>query len=49
MLVIGLYRNEVMRLFLFSGIYYEKRWEQNIDDFYKEMNIVKLTDHILSK
>ncbi|XP_045455612.1 ubiquinone biosynthesis protein COQ4 homolog, mitochondrial [Melitaea cinxia] len=32
-----------------QGIYYEKRWEQNIDDFYKEMNIVKLTDHILSK
>ncbi|XP_026764349.1 ubiquinone biosynthesis protein COQ4 homolog, mitochondrial isoform X1 [Galleria mellonella] len=26
----------------FQGIYFEKRWEQNIDDFHKEMNIVRL-------
>ncbi|XP_072936239.1 ubiquinone biosynthesis protein COQ4 homolog, mitochondrial [Epargyreus clarus] len=25
-----------------QGIYYEKRWEQDIDDFHKEMNIVTL-------
>ncbi|CAH2100095.1 unnamed protein product [Euphydryas editha] len=27
-----------------QGIYYEKRWEQNIVDFHKEMNIVRLTE-----
>ncbi|XP_050359147.1 ubiquinone biosynthesis protein COQ4 homolog, mitochondrial [Nymphalis io] len=27
-----------------QGIYYEKRWEQNINDFHKEMNIFKLTE-----
>ncbi|XP_049887209.1 ubiquinone biosynthesis protein COQ4 homolog, mitochondrial [Pectinophora gossypiella] len=25
-----------------QGIYYEKRWEQDIDEFHKEMNIVRL-------
>ncbi|XP_059047448.1 ubiquinone biosynthesis protein COQ4 homolog, mitochondrial [Achroia grisella] len=25
-----------------QGIYFEKRWEQNIEDFHKEMNIVRL-------
>ncbi|CAD0195575.1 unnamed protein product [Chrysodeixis includens] len=25
-----------------QGIYYEKRWDQDIDDFHKEMNIVRL-------
>ncbi|KAM3966546.1 coenzyme Q4 [Aphomia sociella] len=25
-----------------QGIYFEKRWEQDIDDFHKEMNIIKL-------
>ncbi|NP_001040440.1 ubiquinone biosynthesis protein COQ4 homolog, mitochondrial [Bombyx mandarina] len=25
-----------------QGIYFEKRWEQDIDDFHKEMNIVRL-------
>ncbi|CAG9575683.1 unnamed protein product [Danaus chrysippus] len=25
-----------------QGIYFEKRWDQNIDDFHREMNIVKL-------
>lgn len=28
--------------FLFTGIYFEKRWEQNIRDFHKEMNISRL-------
>lgn len=26
-----------------QGIYFEKRWDQNIDDFHKEMNITKLS------
>ncbi|XP_053601112.1 ubiquinone biosynthesis protein COQ4 homolog, mitochondrial [Plodia interpunctella] len=25
-----------------QGIYYEKRWDQDIDDFHREMNIIKL-------
>ncbi|XP_041973767.1 ubiquinone biosynthesis protein COQ4 homolog, mitochondrial [Aricia agestis] len=25
-----------------QGVYFEKRWEQDIDDFHKEMNIAKL-------
>ncbi|XP_045761127.1 ubiquinone biosynthesis protein COQ4 homolog, mitochondrial isoform X1 [Maniola jurtina] len=28
---------------LLQAIYFEKRWDQNIDDFHKEMNIVPLT------
>lgn len=24
-----------------QGIYFERRWDQDIDDFHKEMNIVK--------
>ncbi|XP_038208881.1 ubiquinone biosynthesis protein COQ4 homolog, mitochondrial-like [Zerene cesonia] len=28
-----------------QGIYYEKRWEQDINDFHKEMNITKLKDY----
>lgn len=27
---------------ILPGIYYEKRWDQDIDDFHKEMNIVRL-------
>lgn len=25
-----------------TGIYFEKRWDQDIDDFHKEMNIIRL-------
>ncbi|GBP55497.1 Ubiquinone biosynthesis protein COQ4 homolog, mitochondrial [Eumeta japonica] len=28
-----------------QGIYYEKRWDQNIDDFHREMNIVNLVNN----
>lgn len=30
-------------VFHFTGIYFEKRWDQDIDDFHKEMNIKLLT------